>query len=142
MTDFDTFWRDHYPARLTRRGKLVRKGKGPAEDQWNRIIKSGKATPEGLCQAADGYAESEDQRYYVDCFRWLRDRGYEDFYGEAEKPYNQRPAATWSERDFEKAEWFLTTFGPEKFIRNYGFKQEHLDALRKRGSLQPRSVEA
>lgn len=137
MTDFDTFWRDHYPARLTRRGKLVKIGKAPAREQWDKLIKAGKDADE-LCYAATAYAECQDPEFVKDCFRWLRDGGYEDFYGEVEKPYRDRPAETWTDKDWEQAEWYWNTFGPDK-LRNHGFDNDQIAAMRAR-YLQPREA--
>ncbi len=76
---FSRFW-EIYPFRMTRRGKLVKLGKGDAEPLWAAAVKV--VGEDVLCAAARAYGEAEDPCFIKDCKRWLKAKDYDGDYGE------------------------------------------------------------
>lgn len=79
---FDDFW-PNYPKRLTPRGTMVRLGRVKAQEEFNRAVKRGVPV-RFLIAAAQWYGATQSPEYIMDCYRWLRDRFYEDYEPEEE----------------------------------------------------------
>jgi len=88
-----------YPARETN-GRRVKIGKRLAKPFYEKALK--EISEAELLAAVKAYGRAQNPAYVKDCFRWLRDGGWEDDYGVDDKPH-QRPYAAWTQSDKDAA---------------------------------------